>query len=570
MRGKKALFTICCCLILTSCTVYQQVVTVVTEPVKDEPEVDLSCSYFYFLWGSHAEFTERYAEALEAYEKAMICDPKAEYLREKIPILLLKMGDLEKAAEWLGQALVEYPDENSSRLLLASLYIQQNKITEAIKLYDEVLRRDPDNEGVQLRLGLLYGHQEEFEKAEKIFRQLLDKNGDSYFSRLSLARLLRQTEKHEEAGQEYEKALALNWSKELAYEIGHFYAFRKKHGEALRLYTAIAESDPFDERAGLSRVQAFLDMEKNDEALDELKNIMTFSKNPANIELIVSKVLLRKNEVNKAKEVLEKLASNTGNSEAYYILALLAYRDADYKAALDHLSQIIAGSTDFEEAVYLQTRIFKESGASNKAMVMLKDHIAKESSRSPLFYTLLSSLYQEKKDNLSAMSLMEAAVSLYPDNPQLLFEYGLLLDRNGMDDQAIVKMEKVLELRPDHADALNFIGYTWADKNVHLQEALAYIQKAAALKPDNGYIVDSLGWVYYRLGDYPRAVEELERALGLEPEDPHIYDHLGDAYRGLNNTARALERYKKAFELFENDKKKSAVKDKIDALESRQ
>ncbi len=567
MRGKKTLFTICCCLILTSCTVYQQVVT---EPIKDEPEVDLSCSYFYFLWGSHAEFTERYAEALEAYEKALICDPKAAYLREKIPILLLKMGDLEKAAEWLGQALIDYPDETSSRLLLASLYIQQDKIPEAINLYDEVLRRDPGNEGVHLRLGLLYGHQEEFGKAEKIFRQLLDGNGDSYFARLSLARLLRQTEKYEEAGQEYEKALALNWSKDLAYEIGHFYASRKKHAEALRIYTAIAESDPFDEQAGLNRVQAFLDMEKNDEALEELKNIMTFSKNPATIELIVSKVLLRKNEVNKAKEVLGKLASNTGNSEAHYMLALLAYRDEDYKAALAHLGQIAAGSTDFEEAVYLQTRIFKESGDNDKAMVMLKDHIAKESSRSPLFYALLSSLYQEKKDNISAKSVMEAAVSIYPDNPQLLFEYGLLLDKNGMADQAILKMEKVLELRPDHADALNFIGYTWADKNVHLQEALAYIQKAVALKPDNGYIVDSLGWVYYRLGDYSRAVEELERARGLEPEDPHIYDHLGDAYRGLNNTARALDRYKKAFEMFEDEKKKSAVKDKIDALESRE
>ncbi len=570
MRGKKTFLTICCCLILTSCTVYQQVVTVVAEPAKDEPEVDLSCSYFYFLWGTHAEFTERYAEALEAYEKAMICDPKAEYLREKFPVLLLKMGDLEKAAEWLGQALVDYPDQNSSRLLLASLYIQQDKIPEAIKLYDEVLRRDPGNEGVHLRLGLLYGHQEEFLKAEKIFRQLLDSNDESYFARLSLARLLRQTERYEEAGQEYEKALALNWSKELAYEIGLFYGSRKKHEEALRLYTVIAESDPFDERAGLSRVQALLDLERNDEALEELKNIMTFSKSPANIEMVVSKVLLRQNEVNKAREVLEKLVSTTANPEAQYMLALLAYRDEDFKTALAHLDRIVPGSTHFEEAVYLQTRIFKESGDSDKAVVMLKKHIAGESSRSPLFYALLSSLYQEKKDNLAAMSVMEAAVLIYPDNPQLLFEYGVLLDRNGMGDQAILKMEKVLELRPDHADALNFIGYTWADKNIRLREALVYIEKALALKPDNGYIVDSLGWVYYRLGDYSRAAQELERALGLEPEDPHIYDHLGDAYRGLNNIARALDRYKKAYEMFADEKKKTAVKQKIDALEGRQ
>ena len=571
MSGSKRIFFIlCCCALLASCTVYQKVVTVVNEPTKEEPETDLSCSYFYFLWGSHAEFTGRYTEAFEAYEKALICDPKVNYLREKIPILLLKMGEHEKAATWLRQALIDRPEDNNYRLFLASLYIQQDKLADAITLYYEALERDPNNESVHLRLGLLYSHQESYDKAEKIFRQLLKKNGDSYFARLSLARLLKQTEKLDEAVKEYEKALKLNWSKELAYEIGGFLASRKNHADALRIYSSIVESDPFDERAGLSRVQTFLDMEKNDEALEELKNISTFGKNPANIELIISKVLLRKNEVQKAKDILEKLVRENSNSEPRYMLALLAYKDKDYPAALTHLDLILPGSADFEDSVYLQIRIFNEIEKKDKGIALLRKHITKESSRRPLFYALLATLYHQKKEDPAAISLLEAAISIYPDNPQLFFDYGLMLDKNGMEEQAINKMLKVLELQPDHAEALNFIGYSWADKNVRLKEALEYIEKAIALQPDNGYIVDSLGWVYYRLGNSQRAIKELKRALELEPGDPHIHDHLGDVYRSLGKRAEALELYQKALKMFEDDKDKATVQEKIDVFEKHQ
>ena len=555
---------------MASCSVPQKVVTGGNEQTKEEPESDLSCSYFYFLWGSHAEFTGRYAEAYEAYEKALICDPKVNYLREKIPILLLKMGEHEKAAAWLRQALIDRPEETNYRLFLASLYIQQDKLEEAITLYYEVLERDPNNESVHLRLGLLYSHQESYDKAEKIFRQLLKKNGDSYFTRLALARLLKQTEKLDEAAAEYEKALKLNWSKELAYEIGNFFASRKNHADALRLYTAITENDPFDEHARLSRVQAFLDMEKNDEALEELKNISTFSKNPGNIEIFTSKVLLRKNDDQKAKTILEKLIRESSNSEARYMLALLAYKDKNYPEALTHLSLILPGSSDFEDSVYLQIRIFNETGRKDKGVDLLRKHIAKDSSRRPLFYALLATLYHEKKEDLAAISLLESAISIYPDNPQLFFDYGVMLDKNGMTELAINKMIKVLELQPDHAEALNFIGYTWADKNVRLQEALEYIEKAIALKPDNGYIVDSLGWVYFRLGNYQRAIQELNRALELQPGDPHIHEHLGDAYRAIEKRTEALEQYQRAVKVFEDGKEKAAVQEKIDVIEKQQ
>ncbi len=129
-------------------------------------------------------------------------------------------------------------------------------------------------------------------------------------------------------------------------------------------------------------------------------------------------------------------------------------------------------------------------------------------------------------------------------------------------------MEKVLELFPDHPEALNYIGYTWADRNMKLETALKYIKKAVELKPDNGYILDSLGWVYYRLGRLAEARDELEKALKLTADDANIHDHLGDVYRALHDFDKAREAYRKAIELFSEQEKKAAVEKKINELEA--
>src|SRR5262245_17429902 len=89
---------------------------------------------------------------------------------------------------------------------------------------------------------------------------------------------------------------------------------------------------------------------------------------------------------------------------------------------------------------------------------------------------------------------------------------------------------KALELFPDQPHVLNYLGYSWIDQGIKLDEGMEMIKKAVQQRPDDGYIVDSLGWAYYRLGNYEEATKQLERAIELKPEDPTINDHLGDAY----------------------------------------
>jgi len=116
----------------------------------------------------------------------------------------------------------------------------------------------------------------------------------------------------------------------------------------------------------------------------------------------------------------------------------------------------------------------------------------------------------------------------------------------GNFDRMVTQMKEVLRINPDHADALNYLGYSYADRGIYLEEALRLIQKATALKPNMGYITDSLGWIYFKLGNYERAVTELEKANQLTPDDPTITEHLADSYLKLNRIEKAIEFYERA------------------------
>ena len=530
-------------------------------------KADLGCSYFYFLWGSNAEYYQRFDEALEAYDKAVICDPDADYVLKKIPLVLIKQGENTKAVEWLQLAIKERPKDSDLYLLLAHLKIQDHNQAEAIRLYHEALRHDPGNIAVLLRLGILYTEQKKFREAEIIFRNLIHADERLFLGHVYLARLLVQIRDFTGAGQEFERALELNWSPELAYEMAEFYTKHERYDKAIKLYNSIIETDDTNERAVLGLVQTMLLMGKNQEAIDELTRLRDLSGTPERIDLIIARILLRTDRMAEAKQLLIEVADEHDSSEARYTLALIAVQDNDNDAAIGYLEKIGPEDTEFEEAVYLHVRILRESGRLDEALSLLRKAVADSNLRRPLFYALLASLHEEKGEIDSALQSLQDGIDLFPDDEQLLFESAILVDKKGQQDEAITIMERVLELYPDHPEALNYIGYVWADRNINLDRALKYIEKAVELKPDNGYILDSLGWVYYRLGRLNEARTWLEKAVKLAPEDPNIFDHLGDVYTSLQMTDKAGEAYRKAIELFEEEGKKAAVRKKLHDLD---
>lgn len=146
----------------------------------------------------------------------------------------------------------------------------------------------------------------------------------------------------------------------------------------------------------------------------------------------------------------------------------------------------------------------------------------------------LGKIQQTRKMFAECADTYSKAIALIPQpsrgNWALFYFRGICNERSKNWPAAEADLKKALELNPDQPHVLNYLGYSWVDQGINLDQGLDMIRKAAKLRPDDGPIVDSLGWAYYRLGRYDEAVVELERAIELMPQDPVINDHLGDAY----------------------------------------
>jgi Flp pilus assembly protein TadD len=131
-------------------------------------------------------------------------------------------------------------------------------------------------------------------------------------------------------------------------------------------------------------------------------------------------------------------------------------------------------------------------------------------------------------------------------------------------------MQKAIELNSSNAAALNYLGYTWAEQGIRLDEAENLIRRALAVDPNEGFYVDSLGWVYYQRGDYVKAVENLEHAVELVGDDPTVIEHLGDAYEKAGRMTDASRTYNEALQHAKEPEQIQRLRTKIDTLTGNQ
>jgi tetratricopeptide (TPR) repeat protein len=253
--------------------------------------------------------------------------------------------------------------------------------------------------------------------------------------------------------------------------------------------------------------------------------------------------------------------------DARMLLADIYESRERYDQALAMYSQVSTSSAYSESAQLRQAWCINELGRHDEAVRILR-RLASADPQSPRAQLTLADMYRQMEKWSDAAREYTAALARIPRLEQrhwtIMFGRGVSYERSKQWDKAEADMLKSLELQPDQPLVLNYLGYSWVDMHRNIDQATKMIERAVQLRPNDGAIVDSLGWALYRLGRFEEAVVQLERAVELKGGDPVITDHLGDAYWRVGRQEEARFQWRRALGLKPEQDLALQVQRKID------
>lgn len=255
------------------------------------------------------------------------------------------------------------------------------------------------------------------------------------------------------------------------------------------------------------------------------------------------------------------------SADTLILLGGLAENLKQPERAIDFYSKVPATSPMHRISELQLGLTLAQTGKVDEAREHLKSLLASDPKdiRSYLAY---GSVLSDAKDYKAMAENYDKAVEILGPVAKrgdwaVYFQRGIAYERLKEWDQAEPNFKKALELNPEQPQVLNYLGYSWVDKNLNLDDAMDMIRRAVELRPNDGYIVDSLGWAHYRLGQFDEAVVELERAIELRAGDPTINDHLGDVYWRVGRKVEAVYQWNRALIGDSDDVDKAKVEEKI-------
>jgi tetratricopeptide (TPR) repeat protein len=426
-------------------------------------------------------------------------------------------------AEALYRRLLEGdPGDRDITAALIDLYEEEDRLDDALALLAELEKKDPENPAVAERITIDLARAGRFDEAEKRARGLATKRPENREVRRLLAQVL--FEKGEAAGSEkiLRDLLATDADDEgTRRALADVLVRERRLVDAKGVIEATRKKPSPD--AGAKAADAWSTV--------ELGYIAFLQKNYA-----------------EAKRLLEPLAltGSGGNARATRILLGIARDTEDPSSGLARAQAAASGDPSDAEWTSAVAEFRLRAGEKARAEEALNKLAASDEIERVL---AAADAHARAKDYAGAARVAREAVRRFPDNNEALFRLGSSLERSGQIDESEKTFQKLLVLRPNDAAALNYLGYMWADRGIHLERAREMLEKAVAREPHNGAYRDSLGWVYFRLGQLEPAQKNLQAAHRTDPDDATIEDHLGDLLERQGNLQQAVQHWERALTL---------------------
>ncbi len=521
-------------------------------------------SYELFSIGCQLEMEGNIAEAIEYYIAALKKDSTASELYYALANACYRIRKFDEGIEYAKKGLNFVKDSTELYGMVAAGYIARGDLKNAINYYLKIKELKPGDAGIAQTVSLLYEGLGDFNTAKQVLLEIPDslKNIEIYNR---LGTIAGKSKNHGEAINFFKKALALDTTNYTALlGVGTGFDILNVKDSAIYYYERAAQYDnSTDLRKRL--LDLYGDTEKYEKMIKVAREILNTDYYDFFVRRSLGFALYKLGMLNDAlNEFLVSAGLNPQDDYSRFYIARINLEQRNLDEAQRAIEEAIKINPDFIELWVYAGFIALDKKEYKSAKYYFSEAAYRNADMSQIYY-LLGATSEIENDYANAYFFYKKSLKLNPSSLPGLSALANLCERIGKKEEAFNTFQKIISFDSTDATALNYVGYTYAERAESLDYALNLIERALSIEPNNGYFIDSRGWVYYQKGDYESALSDLKRASELI-EDAVILEHLGDVYVKLNEVEKAIEVYQKVLSLEPQNKN---IRNKLAILKGR-
>lgn len=483
------------------------------------------------------------ALAIERY-RALALSQQNPAIAERAVRIAVYGQDMDAAIEVAQRWAELEPERIEARQVIAAIYIRQGKADDAL-LYIQDLIDTSELDDAELfppLIGIL-AREKNTDTVLRVSEGIAQSYPERAYAQYLHGMLSAQNGRAEAALEYLDRSLALQ-------EIEGVYAARARvlmrlgrAGEAVVSLQKAVESNPDDQNLRMTYARLLVDIKEYDKARVEFEKLHKASPDDAELLYTLGLLSLESQRLDDAEKYMMMLVRmDERDGEAQYYLGRIYENRKQYDQAIEWYEQVHVGDYQFDARLRIADMLGL-AGKTDEAIEHLDAMLQGSQSDGTLvrIYIAKGELLRQAHRYEEAMAVFNTALEIVPGNSDLLYARALVAERLGRLDQLEADLKVILEIEPDNAHALNALGFTLADQTDRIEEAYGYLKRAIEIMPEDPAIIDSLGWVYYRMGNYEEAIRLLRTALSRF-DDAEIAAHLGEVLwvNGQQQEARGI------------------------------